>query len=307
VVLSRCQFARKHIADVRLYAPQSRIIFDTVDLHFLREESEARITGDPETRRKAQETKQWEYDLIDQSDETWVVSSTEQRLLQKEWPDKSFQLVSNIVDVPGSNTPFALRRDWLFIGGFQHPPNIDAVLFFLKEIYPLINEHLGDAKFYIIGDKVPPEIVALANEQIIVAGLQRDVRPFFDSVKLSVAPLRFGAGVKGKINQSMAFGVPVVATSLAVEGTDLHDREEILVADQPEDFARAVIELYESEQLWNRISENGLKKTRALYSTDAARTKLEFLLSDAHLKSSELSRSIAEPELVVAADVGYRQ
>src|SRR5204862_679679 len=87
VVLSRCQFARKHITDVRLYAPQSRIIFDTVDLHFLREESEARITGDPETRRKAQETKQWEYDLIDQSDETWVVSSTEQRLLQKEWPD----------------------------------------------------------------------------------------------------------------------------------------------------------------------------------------------------------------------------
>src|SRR5882724_3404234 len=307
VVLSRCQFARKHIADVRLYAPQSRIIFDTVDLHFLREESEARLTGDPETRRKAQETKQWEYDLIDQSDETWVVSSTEQRLLQKELPDKSFQLVSNIVDVPGSNTPFALRRDWLFIGGFQHPPNIDAVLFFLKEIYPLINEHLSDAKFYIIGDKVPPEIMTLAKEKIIIAGLQRDVRPFFDSVKLSVAPLRFGAGVKGKINQSMAFGVPVVAVSLDKKGTDLNDREEILVADQPEDFARAVIELYESEQLWNRISENGLKKTRALYSTDAARTKLEFLLSDAHLKGSELSQSIAEPELVVAADVGYRQ
>ncbi len=307
VVLSRCQFARKHIADVRLYAPQSRIIFDTVDLHFLREESEARLTSDPETRRKAQETKQWEYDLINQSDETWVVSSAEQRLLQKELPDKSFQLVSNIVDVPGSNTPFALRRDWLFIGGFQHPPNIDAVLFFLKEIYPLINEHLGDAKFYIIGDKVPPEIMTLAKKKIIIAGLQRDVRPFFDSVKLSVAPLRFGAGVKGKINQSMAFGVPVVATSLAAEGTDLNDREEILVADQPEDFARAVIELYESEQLWNRISENGLKKTRALYSTDAARTKLEFLLSDAHLKGSELSQSIVEPELVVSADVGYRQ
>src|SRR5438128_5536540 len=157
-------------------------------------------------------------------------------------------------------------------------------MFFVHEIYPLVSEHLPDAKFYVIGDKAPPEIVALATERIVVTGLQRDVRPFFDSVKLSVAPLRFGAGVKGKINQSMAFGVPVVATSLAVEGTDLHDREEILVADQPEDFARAVIELYESEQLWNRISENGLKKTRALYSTDAARTKLEFLLSDAHLK-----------------------
>ena len=90
--------------------------------------------------------------------------------------------------------------------------------------------------------------------RIVVAGLQRDVRPFFDSVKLSVAPLRFGAGVKGKINQSMAFGVPVVATSLAVEGMDLTDHEDILVADEPEDFARALIELYESEELWNRLS-----------------------------------------------------
>jgi GT2 family glycosyltransferase len=307
VILSRCEFARKHVADVRKHAPQSRIIFDTVDLHFLREESEARLTGDAEVGRKAQQTKQWEYDLIDQSDETWVVSGTEQRLLQKEWPNKSFQLVSNIVDVPGSNMPFALRRDLLFIGGFQHPPNIDAVLFFLKEIYPLVSGRLGEAKFYIIGDKAPPEIVALANERIIVAGLQRDVRPFFDNVRLSVAPLRFGAGVKGKINQSMAFGVPVVATSLAVEGTRLQDREEILAADEPEDFARAIIELYESEELWNRISENGLKKTRALYSVDAARTKLEFLFSDAHLKRPELSQPIAGPDLVEAADVGYRQ
>ena len=299
VVLSRCQFARKHIADVRLYAPQSRIIFDTVDLHFLREEREAGLTGDLEIRRKAQETKQWEYDLVDQSDETWVVSSTEQRLLQKEWPDKSFQLVSNIVDVPGSNTPFALRRDWLFIGGFQHPPNIDAVLFFLKQIYPLINEHLGDAKFYIIGDKIPPEIVTLANEKIIVAGLQRDVRPFFESVRLSVAPLRYGAGVKGKINQSMGFGVPVVATSVATEGTKLNDREEILVADTPEDFARAVIELYESEDLWNRLSKNGIRKTRALYSTKAARKKLEFLFSDDHLKSGAPLSAARQPELVI--------
>jgi glycosyltransferase involved in cell wall biosynthesis len=302
VVLSRCQFARKHITDVRRYAPQSRIIFDTVDLHFLREESEARLTRDPEVQRKAEETRQREYDLIDQSDETWVVSSTEQRLLQEKWPDKSIQLVSNIVDVPGSKTPFALRRDWLFIGGFQHPPNIDAVLFFLKEIYPLVSEHLRDAKFYIIGDKAPPEIVALATERIVIAGLQRDVRPFFESVKLSVAPLRFGAGVKGKVNQSMAFGVPVVATSVAVEGTDLNDREEILVADEPEEFARALIELYESEELWKRLSENGLAKTRALYSPDTARKNLDFLFSDDHLRGLKQSPAVARSEIAVAAE-----
>jgi GT2 family glycosyltransferase/glycosyltransferase involved in cell wall biosynthesis len=299
VVLSRCHFARKHIADVRLYAPQSRIIFDTVDLHFLREESEARLTGDPEMQRKAEETQQLEYKLIEQTDETWVVSSIERQLLQKKWPDKSIQLVSNIVDVPGSNMRFTLRRDFLFVGGFQHTPNTDAVLFFLQEIYPLVKERLRDAKFYIIGDKAPPEIVALATDRIIVAGLQRDVRPFFDSIKLSVAPLRFGAGVKGKINQSMAFGVPVVATSLAVEGTELRDREEILVADEPEDFARALIELYESEELWNRLSENGIRKTRALYSTDAARKKLEFLFSDDHLKSFRQSVAVEQSDTVL--------
>ena len=299
VVLSRCQFARKHITDVRLYAPQSRIIFDTVDLHFLREESEARLTGDPETRRKAQETKQWEYDLIEQSDETWVVSSTEQRLLKEITPNKSIQLVSNIVDAPGSRTPFALRRDWLFIGGFQHPPNTDAVLFFLKEIYPLVSEHLGDAKFYIIGDMVPPEIVTLANEKIIITGLQRDVRPFFDSVKLSVAPLRFGAGAKGKINQSMAFGVPVVATSVAVEGMELTDNQDVLVADEPADFAQSLLELYQSNELWTRICQNGLKTARALYSTDVARQKLELLFCDEHLYSGRQSAVVEQTEIVM--------
>ena len=301
VVLSRCDFARKHIADVRLHAPQSRIIFDTVDLHFVREDSEARLTGDPEARRKAGEKQRLEHELIEQADETWVVSSLEQQLLQKKRPNKSIQVVSNIVDIPGSNRPFAVRRDWLFIGGFQHRPNIDAVLFFVKEIYPLLSENLRDAKFYIIGDKPPPEVAALATDRIVVAGLQRDVRPFFDSVKLSVAPLRFGAGVKGNINQSMAFGVPVVATSMAIEGMELTDREDILVADEPEEFARALIELYQSEELWNRISENGVRKTRALYSTDAARKKLKFLFSEDHFTRWEQSAAVEQQEIAMAA------
>src|SRR4029077_19987363 len=215
IVLSRCDFARKHVADVRLHAAQSRIIFDTVDLHYLREDREAQLTQDPDVRRKAQEKQLLEDYLIKEADETWVVSPIEQQMLQENWPNKSIQLVSNIVDVTGPVTPFALRRDWLFIGGFQHRPNIDAVLFFVQEIYPLVRDRLPDTKFYIIGDKAPPEIVALASDRIIVAGLQRNGGAFFGHARLSIAPLRFGAGIKGKINQSMAFGVPVVATSIA--------------------------------------------------------------------------------------------
>jgi GT2 family glycosyltransferase/glycosyltransferase involved in cell wall biosynthesis len=287
VVLSRRDFARKHIADVRLHAPQSRIIFDTVDLHFLRENRGAELMDDSELRRKAQEKQQLEYDLMNQADETWVVSDVEQRILKEKWPDKSIQIVSNIVDVPGSVTLFSLRRDFLFIGGFQHPPNIDAVLFFMEKIYPLVRNRLSDAKFYIICDKPPPEVVALATDNVIVTGLQRDVRPFFESVRLSVAPLRWGAGVKGKVNQSMAYGVPVVATSTAVEGMGLSNREDILVADEPEDFARAIIDLYESEELWNRLSKNGVKKTKARYSVPAARRRLSHLFNEKHKKVRE--------------------
>ncbi len=299
VLLSRCDFARKHIADTRLYAPRSRIIFDTVDLHFVRTEREAQITSDSETREKARQKEQLEYDLIDQADETWVVSNVEQKLLREARPHKSVEIVSTIAEVPGSKTPFALRRDCLFIGGFQHTPNIDAVLFFVQKIYPLVSEHLPDAKFYIIGDKAPPEIVALATERIVIAGWQRDIRPFFDSAKLSVAPLRFGAGVKGKINQSMGFGVPVVATTLAIEGMPLINRRDILVADEAEDFAHALIELYKSEALWNNLSENGIRKTRALYSIEAAREKLKLLFGDEHLKYLGKSPPVAEPELLV--------
>ena len=94
----------------------------------------------------------------------------------------------------------------------------------------------------------------------------------------------------------MAFGVPVVATlPLGIEGMELQDRENILVADNPEDFARALIELYNSEDLWNRISENGIAKTRAHYSTDAARKKLELLFSDEHLRSPKRSVAMARP------------
>ncbi len=300
VILSRCDFARKYIDDIRLFAPQARLIFDTVDLHFVREAREARVKGDPDVQRQAEERRKLEYKLIDQADETWVVSPAEQQLLTKERPKASIAVVSMIVDVPGSNTPFRARQDFLFIGNFQHSPNIDAVLYFVASIYPLVVKHLPDAKFFVIGDKVPPEILALASETIVITGPQSDVRPFFESVKLSIAPLRYGAGVKGKINQSLAFGVPVVATSCGIEGMDLHDGEDVLVADEPEKFACAMVELYDSEDLWNRLSQNGIKKTRSLYSVEVARERLERLFNNQHVPpAGVLSQSLKERDPAV--------
>ncbi|MEO8044477.1 MAG: glycosyltransferase [Spartobacteria bacterium] len=278
IILSRCDFARKHIAETRTHAPQARVIFDTVDLHFLREARQAEMIGDPELQHKADEKRQLEYDLIDQADETWVVSPAERDLLRSARPDSSIEVVSNIVDIPGSAAPFSHRRDILFIGSFQHPPNIDAVLFFTQRIFPMVAERLPGVRFYIIGDKAPPEVLALAGTNVIVTGFQPDVSAFFNSIKLSVAPLRYGAGVKGKINQSMGFGVPVVATPVAAEGMSLLDGEEIVIAEEPIDFAERLVDLYLTEEIWQRISRQSIVKTRELFSVDTASRQLEKIL-----------------------------
>ncbi|MEP7248373.1 MAG: glycosyltransferase family 4 protein, partial [Spartobacteria bacterium] len=123
---------------------------------------------------------------------------------------------------------------------------------------------------------------------IVVTGLLPDVVPYFESVKLSVAPLRFGAGVKGKINQSQGLGVPVVATSLAAEGMDLVDHEDIVLANEPEEFARALIDLYQSEPLWTKLSAHGLEKTRARYSCEAVTEKLSLLMAGDHFRAPVL-------------------
>jgi O-antigen biosynthesis protein len=280
IVLSRCDFAAKHIAAVRQLASQAFVIFDTVDLHFLRQQREAELLQDEELKERANEKRQLEGDLIDQADQTWVVSPAEQALLRAAHPNRSIEVVSNIVETPGSTTPFSDRRDILFIGSFQHPPNVDAVRFFAHEIFPGIRQCIPGIKFYIIGDHSPPEILRLANERIVVTGYQPDVSIFFNTIRLSVAPLRYGAGVKGKVNQSMGYGVPVVATSVAVEGMSLTHNKDVLIADEPESFAAAVIELCQSEELWTRLSHNSLIKARELFSPDAARRQLARILND---------------------------
>ena len=277
VILSRCGTAKKHIGTVRLHAPRSHVIFDTVDLHFLRTAREAELTQKAEAKMLAEQTQEQEYSLIKEADETWVVSEAERELLLHDFPGKQIEVVSNIVNIQAPKTSFAERADFLFIGSFLHPPNVDAVLYFVNDIYPLVAQTLPAVKFYIIGHQAPPEIVALGSENIIVVGAVPEVLSFFESVKLSVAPLRYGAGVKGKINQSMGLGVPVVATSIAVEGMLLEHGEDVLIGDTPSDFADAVVELYRNEQLWSRLSRNSLKKTEAFYSVSAARQRLQAL------------------------------
>jgi GT2 family glycosyltransferase len=279
IMLSRADVAEELMRAVRTHCPKARVIFDTVDLHHLRELREARLKDDRKLLQAAERRKTQELNLIKAADTTLVVSPVEQQLLALEVPRADIQVVSNIHEIYGSQTPFADRQDILFIGGFAHPPNVDAVAFFAAEILPTVLESLPNLVFYVVGNNPPAELRDLESEHIRVTGYVPDVDPFFRSCRVSVAPLRYGAGVKGKVNLSMAYGLPVVGTSVAVEGMHLAHGKSVLVANEPEEFAHRLLELYSGERLWNRLSANSIEVMQRYFSLNAAKEALSRVLA----------------------------
>ena len=125
------------------------------------------------------------------------------------------------------------------------------------------------------GGQPASRILALANDRVIVTGYVPDTAPYLQKCRVSIAPLRYGAGMKGKVGEALACGLPVVASSIAVEGTDLQSGRNVIVADDPVAFADAAIALYQNEELWNRISINGKEFVTKLYSPEAVAANLE--------------------------------
>ncbi|MFA5114045.1 MAG: glycoside hydrolase family 99-like domain-containing protein [Candidatus Margulisiibacteriota bacterium] len=287
VLLSRVSVAEHYIDLVREYCSRARIIFDTVDLHYLRETRGAELSGDPERRRLAGSLKQRELGVALRADVTLVVSRHEQELIEREGLGIRVEVVPTIQEVVGRGAPFGERRDLFFVGGFRHAPNLDAMLYFLKEVWPLVSGKLPGVKLFVIGGNPPPELLALAAERVIIAGQVPDIAPYLERCRLSVAPLRFGAGVKGKINLSMAYGVPVVATPLAAEGMNLTPGEDVLTAERPAEFAAAVTRLYNDELLWHRLSQGGLENVRRHFSPEAARQAVAAVLRNVNAGAAE--------------------
>jgi glycosyltransferase involved in cell wall biosynthesis len=278
VFLSRPHVAGPLIRTVRRRCASARIIYDTVDLSFLREMRAAEVDGST-TRIDAELTKARELRIASLADSTIVVSTCEANILAEIAPDLDVHVVSNIHDTHPCEVPFGERRDLLFIGGFEHLPNVDAVLWFVGKILPLIHERLPGVRLHIVGSKAPDTIFQLDSDLTPVHGYVPDVDPFFRECRLSVAPLRYGAGVKGKVNHSLAWGLPCVATTMAAEGMALQHGVDILVADDTAAFADAVVELYTDEDLWNRVSAAGYDNIDRYFSFAAARTALTGLFS----------------------------
>ncbi|MDQ3494464.1 MAG: glycosyltransferase [Pseudomonadota bacterium] len=272
VLVCRHYVAREFLPLLRRHAPQAKILFDSIDLHYLREARAAEVDGDPGLARQAAATRKRELDVIARSDMTLVVSEAERELLGQDAPQARVEVLSNLHEIAGPGLSFDQRRDLVFVGGFRHPPNVDAVRWFVAEVFPRIRQHLPSVVFHCIGGDVPNAIQALAHaEGVVVHGHVADITPYMDGCRIALAPLRYGAGVKGKINLSMAHGQPVVATTCGIEGMHLVDGRDVLVADDAGAFADAAVRLYGDEGLWHRLSVNGLDNVSTHFSMDAAR------------------------------------
>lgn len=278
VIVSRHYVLSPLLPLLRLHAPRAAIVFDTVDLHHLREQREAELSGDAAQLRGAARTRKLELGLIASCDRTWVVSEAEKTLLAEEIPQAHVDVVSNIHRVHGAGLPWQQRKDLLFVGSYRHPPNVDAALWLAQEILPRIREKLPEATLNLVGGDAPEAVSALGDlPGIRFHGYLPDLQPLLEGARVGLAPLRYGAGVKGKVNQSLAHGLPVVATLCAVEGMHLVDGRDVLVADDPAEFADAVVRLYGDEALWQQLSQGGLENTRQHFSDEPVRAVLRDL------------------------------
>jgi GT2 family glycosyltransferase/glycosyltransferase involved in cell wall biosynthesis len=278
VIVSRRDTANLHIDSVTRYCTNARIIFDTCDLHFIRESRQAEIDGTKVSARELESMKALELDLIQSSDTTLVVSPEERDVLKEMLPEHDIRIVSNILDVQPTERGFSERKGLLFIGWFLHKPNLDGVLWFIKEVLPDLADRGLEPVFHVVGSDPPQELLSLESEQIKIHGYVPNVEPLFDASRLSVAPLRYGAGVKGKINQSLALGVPCVTTTIGAEGVFIENEVNGMVADAASDFASAIERAYKSEQLWSKLREEGLRNIEQHFSPEVATSVLRDII-----------------------------
>ena len=301
--LFRPGVVERHLKTIRKHCSKAKVLFHTVDLHFLRMSREAALQSDKAKQKAADEMKQRELSAIRASDASIVHSTAELELLRPLLPNARLHVFPLIMDIKGTSKTFDERRDIVFVGGYQHAPNVDAVHYFATEVMPLLRKQLPGARFYAVGSKPPEEIQVLAAEDIIITGFVEDLTPLLDKMRVSVAPLRYGAGIKGKIGTAMAVGLPVVATTLAAEGMSLSDGENVLVTDGTEAFANTIAKIYQDETLWERISQNGISFADTAWGAEAAWDILAGILTDLKIDAKRSIRPLSlysefeEPEL----------
>lgn len=266
---------------VRSLIPRAKIIFYTVDLHYLRMERQAKVSSDVKIAVAAAETKTSEIALMRQSDLTIVLSEFERDLIAKDVPDAATAVLPLIREIPGRDGDFHARKDVVFIGGFNHQPNVDAVEWLISEIWPLVRNKMSGARLKICGSNMPESVRELCAryEDIDAVGFVADLADVFNSCRLSIAPLRFGAGLKGKLATSFGYGVPCVTTAVAVEGMSPEFLADCrLQGDTPEQLADLIVKYYNSPDDWERVSQASIKYVERHFSYGVIKGTVEAML-----------------------------
>ncbi|MGH4025536.1 MAG: glycosyltransferase [Pseudonocardiaceae bacterium] len=292
-LLSRPHVAWSLLQELRMRAPRCLVVYDTVDLHFLRLQRQADLAASgagsdeaPRLAGSATASKELELGLIRASDLTLVVSEYERRLLHDLVPEADVRILSNIHHPPGQVPGSAQRSGLLFVGSFDHLPNRDAVQWMVRAVLPLLHRRHPGTVLHVVGSNPSPDVLALSSKTVEVHGWVPDVSVLQRHCRVSVAPLRFGAGVKGKVGESVIAGLPTVCTPVAVEGMRLVEGKHVLVASEAAEFADQVAALLDDDELWQRLSEAGPAAVAEQFGPAAARRTLEEVLDTATKQAS---------------------
>ncbi len=245
---------------VKTANPNIKLVFDMVDFHYVRLLREYELNKDEALKAEAEKFLKIELENCKNADVVIAISTTDKELLKKHFnTDEKVVLISNIhqhIDKSDNFNSFENRKDLLFVGSFRHDPNSDAVKYLKEDIMPLVWKVIPDLKVNIIGSYITEEIEALASDKFKLLGFVDDLNAVINTTKLFVAPLRFGAGIKGKIGQSLEHSLPLVTTNVGAEGFDFGEQTNVMIANNAEAIAQKVIDLYTNKILWEEASNS---------------------------------------------------
>ena len=280
VFISRPEVFANIIDKVLLFAPEIPIVYDMVDAHGLRLHRKSVVTGSSVDAEAARHIEAIEIRAARIVDVVVAVSQSDLDHLKKvtNLNTKSLIIPNVHIKPVDSQKSFSQRKGILFVGGFQHDPNVDAAKFLVNEVMPKVEAIMGEVPVFIVGSKPTKEIFDLSSRTVSVTGWVEDLRPLYEQAKLFVAPLRYGAGVKGKIGESLSFGLPTITTSVGAEGMDVVPGIDLFIAETADEFAKLICEIYNNDALLENIAKNGSTKIESLFGQDALRDRLQELV-----------------------------
>jgi GT2 family glycosyltransferase/glycosyltransferase involved in cell wall biosynthesis/tetratricopeptide (TPR) repeat protein len=275
---------------VRQAAPDALIILDTNDVHFRRLERSARLTGNAEEAMAAADTRRRELAVYRQADRIVCVTDDDADAVRTEIPAADIVVIPNAHGQVDPGPGFEARSGFVFVGNFNHPPNADAVAWWNADIAAVVAARLPGAGLTVVGNDPAGVAAAMAQQAVHVTGAVSSTLPYLHSARVSVAPLRYGAGMKGKVGEAMAAGLPVVVTTVAAEGMGLTDGEHVLVADTPEAFADAVVRLHTDADLWQRIRQAGREHVEEHFGVARMRAGVDAVLAPPRRVTAAVNR-----------------